>query len=197
MRDKLGFAGVAESKTFETFDPMTQRVPEERATVIAAVKVACSFLEKPRTIVFSGPNGVGKTHLAYAIGNALLEKHGMAPVVMFASFQQMLLTLRTTYRDGHDGFGEEWYFDRWTKIPLLIVDDVGAEGLEEKPSEFTRKVGLAIVDGRYRAGNRPIVMTTNKDPETLALWITPSAVSRLYEMGEFVLMRGRDWRLPR
>ena len=187
LRDRLGLGGVAIERTFATFDAKAQ--PK-------AYQVATAFLDNPRSIVFSGPNGIGKTHLAMAVGNALLEKQGWLAEVWFIHFGDALRKLRATYQTGYDGFGEEWWLKSWREIPVLILDDVGQAGLKE-PSEFTRKIGYDIIDGRYRAGNRPIILTTNKAPGQLGDWITESAVSRLYEMGDVVLMKGKDWRLKR
>lgn len=186
LRDVLGFGGAAAGKTFESFQPETQRVAYEKAK---------SFLDDPRTLIFEGPNGIGKTHLALAIGNALIERDGLnlAPVC-FITFQDALRQLRKTYQDGYEGIGEECYLAKWRGIPVLILDEVGLRGLEQAPSEFTRRIGYDIVDGRYRAGHRPMIITTNKKPAQLGDWITESAVDRLFEMGEFVSMEGRSWR---
>lgn len=195
MRDRIGLGGALADRTFDNFRPEDQPA-KDRPTIIAALNAAKSFLENPRTLVFSGGNGVGKTHLAAAVGNAIIAKHGMYPVrVYFISFQDALRQLKKTYQQGYEGVGEEWYLDRWRKVPVLILDEVGQAGLEEKPSEFTRRIGYDIIDGRYRAGNKPIILTTNKEPSELRLWITDSGVSRLFEMGEFLQMTGQDWRV--
>ena len=197
MRDRIGLGGILAEKTFDTFDPERQPA-RDRPRILAALGAARSFVERPRTLVFSGPNGIGKTHLAAAIGNALVEKHGLTSVpVYFVSFQDALRKVRMTYQEGWQGMGEEWWLGRWRAVPVLILDEVGQAGLEKEPSEFTRKIGYEIVDGRYRAGHRPMIVTTNKSPGALGDWITESAVSRLGEMGEFVLMTGQDMRLKR
>lgn len=189
MRERMGLGGRAAEQTFASFEAKAQP---------RAYQIAASFLEEPRTLVFSGGNGLGKTHLACAIANAIIEKHGFVPVrVCLVTFQDALRKLRETYRDGYDGMGEEYWLKRWREVPVLVLDEVGQAGLEDKPSEFTRRIGYDIVDARYRAGNRPIIMTTNKTPGQLGDWITESAVSRLQEMGEFVLMTGKDWRMKR
>lgn len=88
---------------------------------------------------------------------------------------------------------EAFLIDRWRKVGLLILDEVGQEG-RERASEFTKRIGYNIVDGRYRLG-RPVVITTNKTPSQLGDWITAAAVDRLFEMGDFVEMRGESYRL--
>lgn len=180
--------GRAQSKTFANFDRSAQ--PE-------AYRAARSFLEKRETLVLCGPNGVGKTHLAYSIGNAILEKHGSANApVLFITFDDALRQLRETYRDGYEGQGEWFYLERWITIPVLLLDEAGQAGRRGPTGdgEFTRRIGYDIVDGRYRKG-LPMVLTTNKTPNQLAEWITRSAVDRLSEAGRFIEMEGKSWRL--
>ena len=190
MRDRLGFGGIASTKTFKTFEHSGQ--PK-------AYKAALSFLSQRQTLVLLGPNGVGKTHLALAIGNALLERAGVANVpVLFITFDDALRQIRKTFQEGYEGQGEWHYIERWTTIPILILDEVGQAG-REKPAgdgEFTRRIGYDIIDGRYR-NDLPIVLTTNKSPNELCEWITQSAVDRLMEMGRFIKMEGKSWRQGR
>lgn len=187
MRDRLGFGGIAPTKTFETFDQLRQ--PK-------AYKAALSFLSQRQTLVFEGPNGVGKTHLAFAIGNTLLDQSGTANApVLFITFDDALRQIRKTFQEGYEGQGEWHYIERWTTVPVLILDEVGQAGRDKPPGDgdFTRRIGYSIIDGRYRNG-LPIVLTTNKSPNELCEWITQSAVDRLMEMGTFIKMEGRSWR---
>jgi len=190
MRDRLGLAGIASTKTFANFDRRQQ--PK-------AYDVALSCADAPGTLVLWGPNGVGKTHLALAIGNSLLERRGAANApVLFISFDDALRQIRKTFQEGYEGQGEWHYIERWTTIPVLILDEVGQAG-RDKPAgdgEFTRRIGYDIIDGRYRNG-LPIVLTTNKSPNELCEWITQSAVDRLMEMGAFIEMEGKSWRQDR
>lgn len=191
----IGLGEQHDHCTFEGFEQARQ--PD-------AYKAARAFLQDRGTLVLHGPNGTGKTHLAVAIAGELVKEWGyvtgdystgMGGVVGFWTFGDALRILRKTYRKGYDGLGEEWFMDRWRTIPVLVLDEVGQEGLDEKPSEFTRRIGYEIVDGRYRNGHLPIVMTTNQTVGGLYDWITKSAVDRLFEMGEFVKMEGRSYRL--
>ena len=195
MRERLGLGGAAMGHTFDTFHTRPDLTKKEQASLLNACAKARSFLDNPRTLVFTGPNGIGKTHLASAIGNVLIERYGISgPPVMLTTFEDALGQLKRTYQPGYEGVDENWYLERWSSIPVLIFDEVGIEGREE-PSPFTRRIGFGIIDSRYRAGvNRPIVMTTNKDSTELCDWITQSAVDRLFEMGEFVEMEGESWR---
>jgi len=186
MGERLGLRGTASSKTFAAFEAKAQ--PKAHAA-------ATAFLESRQSLVFYGPNGVGKTHLALAIANALIAQYGLysAPVY-FTTFDDALRQLRRTYQESHEGPDEQFYIERWRTVPVLILDEVGMTG-RGRPSEFTRRIGYDIIDGRYRLGDKPIIITTNKPPSELGEWITESAVDRLMEMGEFIEMRGESWRL--
>lgn len=196
MRERLGLGGAALGHTFDNFQRRPDLTKKEQASLLNACMKAKSFLDNPRTLVFTGPNGIGKTHLVCAIGNALIERYGISgPPVMLITFEDALGQLKRTYQSGYEGMEESWYLERWRSIPVLIFDEVGQEGRGE-PSEFTRRIGFGIIDSRYRAGfNRPIVMTTNKTANELCNWITQSAVDRLFEMGEFIEMEGTSWRV--
>jgi len=186
----IGLGEKHDHMSFESFE--RKRQPE-------AYDAAKAFLENRRSLVLYGPLGTGKTHLAVAVAGELVKEWGyvtgnystgMGGVVGFWTFADALRILRKTYQQGWEGMGEEWYLARWRTIPVLILDEVGQEGLEERPSPFTRRIGYDIVDGRYRQGDLPMVMTTNKSPQgDLSDWITPAAVDRLFEMGDFVEMR--------
>ena len=191
MRDRIGMGGIAEAKTFANFNAKAQPTAYETMT---------AYLDEPRTVVLGGPNGTGKTHLAMALGNAIIERDGLYPgwvPVLFRSFQDMLFRVRATYSPSYEGMGLGYYLARWRSVPLLIMDDVGPAGLDQSPSEHTRMIGYMVVDARYRAGDKPMVITTNKDPDDLGDWLTKSAVSRLFELGSWVEMRPGDWRLKR
>ena len=190
MRERLGLGGIAASKTFKNF---------ERSAQPAAYDKAVSFWENRRSLVFLGPNGTGKTHLALAIANDLLDRIGSVNIpVLFVKFDDALRQIRKTFQDGYEGQGEWFYIERWTTMPVLILDEVGQAGREEPSGdgEFTRRIGYDIIDGRYRTG-LPIIVTTNKNLKELCQWITVSAVDRLMEMADFVKMEGRSWRQKR
>ena len=191
--------------TFANFDQTWQPEPKDRAMAAKAYRVALNYPGEPRSLVFFGDMGVGKTHLAAAIVNELLksspyltgiwEPEDMDGPLCFLKFDDALATLKSTYRDGYDGMGEQWHIDRWRKVRHLVLDEVGQKGRHEEkgPSEFTRRVGYDIIDGRNRLC-KPTIVTTNKTATGLAAWITQAAVDRLFDGGEFVEMRGQSYR---
>jgi DNA replication protein DnaC len=187
MLDRMGLRGL-EQKTLASFDASLQ--PE-------AFAAASGFLADPTSLVLSGPPGTGKSHLLGAIANEVILKYGVLPVrVCLVRFPEILRKIRATFQEQYEGPSEEFWLQRWQRIPLLLWDDVGTEG-GEKASDFTRSIAFEIIDARYRRGGKPIVVATNKGPREIGEWISEAGTSRLMEMGQWLQMRPGDQRLVR
>lgn len=76
------------------------------------------FLDKAEDILLIGPPGVGKSHLAQAIGHELIKS---GKTVQYRSIFDLLADLRD---DGLDGRHERT-MKRYLKCDLLIIDDMG------------------------------------------------------------------------
>lgn len=104
-------------------------------------------------IVFVGSVGVGKTHLAMAIGNACVDA-GM--VVLFATVPDLLDHLRAAFAPA----SEEPYddvFERMRNAELLILDDLGAE----RSSSWAHEKLFQLLNYRYTL-RWPTVVTMNR-----------------------------------
>ena len=150
--------------------------------------------------------GVGKTYLACAISNGILDKWdnetGLCPVC-FVSEPQLFLRVRSTYnRRGNDDRNhqetEEEIYRHLTRVPLLILDDVGKE--EVSDPRFVQRVLFAVIDGRYQ-NMLPMVITANLNPDELDLHLggnrgNSASMDRLTEMtgNIFWELRGQSYR---
>ena len=94
-----------------------------------------------------------------------------------------------------DTVTEEHIMDLYSKIPLLIIDDLG----KERPSELVLEKIFTIVNNRYER-NLPIVITTNYNRDQLGerlasgsnVIIADSIISRLYEMCSGIVIKDSD-----
>jgi DNA replication protein DnaC len=157
-------------KTFETFS-LTIPNPDYQASLRRAKEVCQQFAESSdgRWLLLAGPYGGGKTHLAAAIANRLVEQH--KPVV-FVNVTDLLDYLRATFAPSTD----ETYSERFEAIsnaPVLILDDLGAES----PTPWAMEKLYQIVNHRYNA-HLPTVVTTNKHINR----IEPRIASRLQDV---------------
>ncbi|MBN1890437.1 MAG: ATP-binding protein [Thermoflexales bacterium] len=158
--------------TFETF-----RVEEGNRQ---ALELATRFARDPwgngwYWLVLIGANGRGKTHLAAAIVNAVLDRGELA---YFESVPALLDYLRAGYGSQNEGFDRR--LDRVKDAPVLILDDLGAEVHTQTDtpydSTWAQDKLYQVLDHRLVC-ELPSVITTNVPLDMLA----PRLSSRLQD----------------
>jgi DNA replication protein DnaC len=124
-------------------------------------------------LLFIGPYGCGKTHLAAAVANIAVER---GTATLFLTVPDLLDWLRFSYGNSEQSMEER--FDEIRNIPLLVLDDLGTQNAtpwaEEKlyqiinhryvnqlPTIITTNQSLAEIDGRISSRLRdPSLVTT-------------------------------------
>jgi DNA replication protein DnaC len=111
-------------KTLHGFDFTFQpAVNEARVRMLANL----DFVRSAENLVFLGPSGVGKSHLAVALGYAAVEA-GLN--VRFTTAQELADSLYASLADGN--FKRE--LQRYGKFDLLIIDELGFLSLDKTAS---------------------------------------------------------------
>ncbi len=157
-RDKT-FAGFVTDITGGSY---TQNV---NASLSDAKQRAQQYARQPNGwVVFEGPYGCGKTHLAVAIANERLEQFGHQ--VIFVTAPDLLDFLRVSIRSDSDS-GYDDYFERVRNVALLVLDDLGVEN----PSPWAKEKLFQLLN--YRHVNRlGTVITTNTPFDELDPWLS-------------------------
>lgn len=167
---------------------------ENKKALNKAREYAENYIKKLEkgSLFITGGVGTGKTHLAASIANELIRNE--IPVV-FGTLINLLNDIKDSYNS--DGEKEGYIIERYSKVNMLIIDDLG----KERPSEWTLEKLFTIINNRYE-NNLPVIITTNYNRDKLRerlannnnYEIADSIISRLYEMCKGIAIYGNDKR---
>lgn len=144
-------------------------------------------------LLFLGPSGTGKTHLAIAILNAVTRSKGRPG--LYVDFSDLLMKIQSTFKSDATESKVD-VLSPFAEVELLVLDELGAT----KPSDFARDMLYALLNTRYNR-KRITIATSNYldepgkgEREKLEDRIGYRLRSRLHEMCRTVPMSGQDYR---
>ena len=185
IRLALKISGLPSGQTITNFDFAFQPAIERSRIETLAT---CNWIRENHTLLIQGPPGVGKTHLAIALGVKAIEC-GFS--VCFYRLEDLLHAMKK-----HAEFPtERLRHKKYMAANLLVVDEMGFQAMtREEANLFFR-----VVSYRYQRG--AICITTNKGikdwPETFAgdEVLATAVLDRLLHASHVLNVKGRSYRL--
>jgi len=147
-----------------------------------------SFIDKKANAIFLGLCGLGKSHLATALGYAACQQ-GYS--VLFANAIDIINTLSAAQSQG----ALKSQLRRYLSPQLLILDEVGYLPIDQRGADLL----FQVISQRYERGS--IVITSNK---AFKQWptifngdstITSAVLDRLLHHAETILIEGSSYRM--
>ncbi len=146
------------------------------------------FIKEKANVIFLGTVGLGKTHLATALGYAAcLEGHS----VLFANAINVINELSAAHKQG----GLKVQFKKYLAPTVLILDEVGYLPIDQHGADLL----FQTISQRYERGS--IILTTNK---AFKQWpsifnndstITSAVLDRLLHHAETIVIEGSSFRM--
>ena len=145
------------------------------------------FLETADNILFIGSSGVGKTHLATAIGIEASQRHVNT---RFIHFTDLIAKLKRAYGENR----QDRVLRQYANYELLILDEIGYLPIEKEAANLF----FQLIAARYE--RHSTILTTN---QPLSRWgevfgdpmIATAIIDRLVHHSTIVKITGRSYRI--
>ncbi|SFC91128.1 DNA replication protein DnaC [Thiohalospira halophila DSM 15071] len=177
-------ARLPPGKTLASFDcEVLDKAVRSRLTALAT---DTTWVTQAHNLLLFGPSGVGKSHMAAAIGHALIEQGLRVRLYAASTLVQELQSAKQELRLS-EALG------KLDKYDLLVIDDIGYV----KRSEAETSVLFELIAHRYEAGS--LLITAN---QPFSAWDTifpddmmaVAAIDRLVHHAQVIELGGESYR---
>lgn len=179
---RLRAARFEQSATIEDYDfGFNSKIPAAHIRDLATLR----FIERNESVILHGPVGVGKSHIAQALGHAACRRgHSVA----FTKTSRLLADLA----GGHADRSWETRLRRWARPALLICDDFAMRPFSATQADdlyelVTERAGRSLVITANRAATDWYMLFPNPV-------VAESILDRVVNGAHHIAMPGRSYR---
>lgn len=184
FKKRFGRSKLDSLKTISSYDFSYQSELKKQEVLDVA---SCRFIGERKNVIFMGNPGVGKTHLANAIGIEALKK---GYKVLFIHANDMVARLVAAKGDGS-------YFTvlkQFLQVDLLIIDEVGFKKI---PLNYVDEF-FEIIRQRYETNS--VIVTTNRPFEEWGnifgdVVLASAIIDRLIHHSHIFKITGKSYRI--
>lgn len=162
------------ARSFDNFIASNEGQAKALATAKAYAESWEQMHERGAGLIFSGKAGTGKTHLACAIANSVID---LAVPAKFTTVTNMMRVIKETYSKDSDD-SESKVLQRLSDVPLLVLDEAGMD----YGTDFNKTLLFEVLNSRYENVN-PTIILTNLDATALKEYLGERVVDRMRDGG--------------
>jgi DNA replication protein DnaC len=181
----MKISGLPKGMYLDTFDYMFQPAVEKHKIDFLS---SCDFIRQKENILFFGPPGVGKTHLAASLGVKAVEQ-GFS--VIYYTVEELLSMLKRR----SDVPLSKQRRQSYIKNALVVLDELGYQVMDRTETHLF----FQFVNARYTKGS--VIITSNRSVKD---WVgifandqmaTTAILDRLFHRSHIFNIDGNSYRL--
>ncbi len=184
LKRRIKIARLPQMKTLEQFDfAFNPQIPKKEVIALMSTRFVCDA----KNVLFLGPPGVGKTHLALALGLSALQNG-------YTTYYRSAFDLVTDLTDALRNDTRKECVRKLCSYQLLIIDEFGMKKMPPSAADDL----LEIIHRRYETSST--IIATNRPINDWGVLLgdnaaTAAILDRFLDKTTILSIKGKSYRL--